>query len=127
MSDDIIRRLLEHLRFGGGAGVKVHASMCLPLADAIEALTAVQPDAREAALLEAAEICDKAAQETDSPNARYELFTARDAVLALIDKPGKEVTPDERPDRFRPSDAAPAGLSAGGGAEPATKGNPNGP
>ena len=48
MTDEPVKQLLKHLRFGGGAGVQVRASSCLPLADAIEALTAERDRLREA-------------------------------------------------------------------------------
>ena len=80
---------------------------------AVLALPAVQPDAREAALREAAAMLTSGAMHgCDNPD---EVLECAGAILALINTTGKEVTDPGR--NAPPSDTAPAGLSAGGGAE----------
>jgi hypothetical protein len=74
----------------------------------ILALPAVQPDAALAMRI-AVEMEAHAALGTTTK-------AKADAILALIDKPGKEVMPDVEDTHHARPDTAPAGLSAGGGA-----------
>ena len=81
-------------------------------------VSAVQPDAaaiREAALREAAEMLDKR-HRGDLP--AHIMSESGNWVRALINNPGKEVMPSEPIGSAEgPRNTAPAGLSAGGGAE----------
>ena len=98
--EDVLKIALEYT--WGGAEV---------LRKRLRALPAVQPDA-ELAMRIAVKMEAHAALGTNTK-------AKADAILALIDKPGKEVMPDV-PDAnsTHQSDAAPAGnMTAGGGAE----------
>ena len=109
MSDLISREAaLFSLHNDVGLGTANPAYKC------IEALPAVQPDAgaiREASASNAP--AWYSAWQADAWASGY------NAARALIDNPGKEVMPseDQKPNITK-SDTAPAGLSAGGGAEP---------
>lgn len=103
------------------------------IADVDAGVYDAQPDAREAALREAAlMVYDEEDESHPRPwenwgehknmlTAQTVAIEIRAAILAMIDNPGKEVMPVVPPPTNQ-TDTAPAGLSAGGGAEPATEG-----